>query len=60
LLINALKYLGKEQVTPKIITQLTRRFDEIQKGQLLEDARYGTDWMFEIIQRICREEKPYE
>lgn len=60
LLINALKYLGKEQVTSEIMTQLNRRFDETQKRQLLEDARFGTDWMFEVIQNICNEGKNHE
>lgn len=57
LVINALKYLGKETITEKIIDKLRTRFDEKQKRKLLEDARFGTDWIFEVIQKICREER---
>ena len=53
LVINALKYLGKENVTEQIIGKLRKRFDKKQKRQLLEDARFGTDWIFETIQKIC-------
>lgn len=53
MVINALKYLGKEHVTPDIIAKLGGRFDEKQKKQLLEDARFGTDWIFEVIRKIC-------
>jgi hypothetical protein len=55
MVINALKYLGKENVTPDIIAKLGSRFDEKQKKQLLEDARFGTDWIFEAIRNICSE-----
>lgn len=56
LLINALKYLGKARVTSKVMSKLSNRFDEFQKRQLLEDARFGADWIFEVIQRICGDE----
>jgi len=55
LLINALNYLGKDNVTPEIIAKLGRRFDGKQKRQLLEDARFGSDWIFETIHQICNE-----
>ena len=53
LVINALKYLGKDGVTPEIVTKLRSRFDDKQKKQLLKDARFGTDWVLEVIQEIC-------
>lgn len=54
LVINALKYLGKESVTPEIISKLRAHFSESQKEQLWADARFGTDWVFEVIQKICQ------
>lgn len=53
MVINALKYLGKDQVTPKVIAKLSGRFNEKQKTQLLKEARFSTDWVFEVIQKIC-------
>ena len=55
LLINALNYLGKKNVTQEIIAKLRVRFDIKQKRQLLKDARFGSDWVFEVIQQICSE-----
>lgn len=54
LLINAFKYLGKENVTSEIIDRLAERFDERQKKQLLEDAQFGSDWVCEMIRAICK------
>lgn len=53
LVINALKYLGKNYVTPDLIKKLRQRFDPRQKTRLLEEAQFGTDWIFEAIQKIC-------
>lgn len=55
LVINALQYLGNEDVTPAIRAQLVGRFTKAQKRQLLADARYAPDWIHEEIQAICRE-----
>jgi len=56
LVINAFNYLGKQHVTPEVIAKLRDRFDTDQKKQLLKDARFATDWIFEAIQKICEEE----
>ena len=53
LLINALKYLGKDNVTSKTVSKLGHHFSEKQKQQLLNDARFGSDWVCETIQKIC-------
>lgn len=56
LLINALKYLGRDYVSPEMIAKLRHRFSGEQKQLLLADARLGPDWIFEAIQDICGEE----
>ncbi len=56
LVINAFNYLGKQHVTPEVIAKLRDRFDTDQKKQLLKDARFATDWIFEAIQKICGED----
>lgn len=55
LVINALKYLGKDHVTPSVIAKLSSRFDEKQKRRLLKEAQFRTDWIFEMIQKICKD-----
>jgi hypothetical protein len=54
LVIQALKYLGREQVDSKVIAKLRSRLDEPQKKRLVKDARFGTDWIFESVQKICQ------
>ena len=56
LVVNAFSYLGKQGVTREVIAKLRDRFNKDQKKQLLKDARFATDWIFEAIQKICREE----
>jgi hypothetical protein len=53
LLINALQFLGKDHVTPVVIGKLRRRFTDEQKEQLLEDAKYGPDWIHQVIRSLC-------
>ena len=53
LVVYALKYLGRENVDDAVIRKIKVSLNERQKRQLLKDARFGTDWIFEIIQRIC-------
>lgn len=55
LVINALKYLGRDSVPPEVIAKLSRRFDRKQKKRLLKEAQFRTDWVFEVIQKICND-----
>ena len=55
LLINAFQYLGKTQITTEVIAGLNRCFDAEQKRQLLEDAQFAPDWVYEAIKKICAE-----
>lgn len=56
LVVNAFSYLGKQGVTPSVIAKLRDRLNMEQKKQLLKDARFATDWIFEAIQKVCRDE----
>lgn len=53
LVINALKYFGKDRITPEVIAKLRDRLDETHKKQLLEDVRFGMDWIVESVHKIC-------
>ena len=57
LVIQALKTLGKENVTDKIIRILSRRLNKEQKIALLTEGTEATDWIYAAIKKICKEEK---
>ena len=57
LVIQALKALGRENVTPKIRNRLSARLSAPDRAALLKEGRESTDWVYEVIRRICAEEK---
>lgn len=54
LVIQALKYLGREQVDEQTIRKIREQLTEEQIRQLLDDARFVTDWIVEVIHEIAR------
>ena len=53
LLIQALKTLGKENVTQKEIRYLSERFSEDEKKTIIEEAANSTSWVYKTIKQIC-------
>ena len=53
--IQAIKALGKENVTEQIIEHLKTYVNEKQKAQMLEEAKPVTAWVYEIIKKICKD-----
>lgn len=54
LVVQALKKLGKDNVTPEIIRILSDRLDSKDKVLILKESAEATDWVYGIIKRICR------
>lgn len=52
--IQALRHLGKEAIGPDVIEQLRRRLSLRERQQLLRDARFSSDWIFEAARQIAR------
>jgi hypothetical protein len=52
LVIQALRYLGRSGADRKAIDALRRRLPSKEKKELLKDTRYGTDWIYQVAQRI--------
>ena len=52
LVIQALKYLGKDHVDDQLIEQLDRRLSSTDREQLLKDIRYAPEWISKIIIRL--------
>lgn len=53
LLVQALKALGKDNITNDIISRLKDRTMTMDKDLIIQEARYTTSWIFSIIKIIC-------
>lgn len=54
LVAQALRFLGKNNVDEKVIQHLKRRLPTRGKARFLRDARYATDWILGIAQKIAQ------
>ncbi len=57
LVIQALKTLGRANVTPEIIRTLSDKLAEADKEAMLKEAAESTDWVYDTIRRIVGGEK---
>ena len=55
LVIQALKTLGKSNVTSKTIQTLSSRLNEDDKAAMLREAAESTDWVYNAIRQIAGE-----
>ena len=55
LVIQALKTLGKTNVTSKTIKMLRSRLSEEDKAAMLKEAAESTDWVYDTIRQIAGE-----
>ena len=53
LVIQALKTLGRTNVTPEIIQTLSEKLSEDEKQACLKEATESTDWVYDTIRQIC-------
>ena len=56
LLVQALKALGPDQVTPSEIQKIRSWLDPSLREKVLVDTMTATGWVYKAIQQICREE----
>ncbi|MEX2516257.1 MAG: DUF6088 family protein [Gammaproteobacteria bacterium] len=54
LLVQALKALGKEHVTPEVIARIRAQIAPVYYERILRDTRSSTGWIYEAIGQICR------
>lgn len=57
LVIQALKTLGRANVTPEIIRTLSDKLTEADKEAMLKEAAESTDWVYDTIRKIVGGEK---
>ena len=54
LTIQALKALGKDNVSEQIICRLKKTLGEEDKEKMLTEAKSATSWVYEYIKVICK------
>jgi hypothetical protein len=55
LVVQALRYLGKEGVGSREIETLRAALSPTEKRKLVKDARFGVDWIYEVAKRIAEQ-----
>ncbi len=55
LVIQALKYLGKDEVDDKVIRTLDERLDDTARKQLMKDIRSAPAWVADIFRRLAKQ-----
>ena len=53
LVIQALKALGKENITVEIINKIASTTTDEEKTAMFTEAKYATAWIYDIIKEIC-------
>lgn len=53
LVIQAIKALGKENITNEIINKIAQATTDEEKAQMFVEAKYATSWIYDIIKTIC-------
>jgi len=53
LVIQALKTLGKENVDESVISTLSSKLNDAEKSAMLREASEATNWIYDIIKKIC-------
>lgn len=57
LVVQALKALGKSNVTDKEICSISKLLTENEKSQMIVEAKRITAWVYDLIRKICKEER---
>ena len=57
MVIQALRYLGREHVDERVVDQLDQRLDKTACDQLMKDIRYAPSWIAALFRELaCRKE----
>ncbi len=55
LIVQALKALGKNHITPKVIDKIRTQIETKMYNKILKDTQSSTIWIYETIKQICSE-----
>lgn len=56
IIVQALRELGKDRITPEIINKIRDFIPEIDRNKILKDTQYISDWIHDTIKLICSKE----
>lgn len=56
MVFQALRHLGRSAVDSETVSRLRRGLSRQQRGELLRDARYTTDWIADVVRQVAVEE----
>jgi hypothetical protein len=57
LVIQALRFLGKDAITNRVIETIQNVLTLDERKQLLDDVKYATDWISQAVRRIAIEKE---
>lgn len=57
LVIQVLKAIGKENITPEVISKIAATTTASEKEAMLAEAKYAISWIYDKIKEICGEAK---
>ncbi len=55
LLVQALRSLGEDRITPKLISQIRKKFEPALRQKILVDTKTATGWVYAAVQQIAKE-----
>lgn len=55
LVVQALKAFGESRITPKLISQIRKKFGAALRQRMLLDTKTSTGWVYAAIQEIAKE-----
>lgn len=55
IIVQALKSLGKERVTPELLKKIRSELDVAMCPKILKDTKTATGWVYDCIKEICQE-----
>jgi hypothetical protein len=57
LVVQALRYLGKEAVNRRLMLRLRRMLSDAERRRLVRATRFGVDWIYETARKIAGESR---
>ncbi len=55
LLVQAIKSLGKDNISAETITKLKQKIDGKLYPKIIKDTKTVTDWIYNVIKQVCQE-----
>lgn len=57
LVVQAIKALGKENITKSVINKLSTNLTIFEKTSILSEAKFVTDWIYSALKTICEDKE---